>query len=179
MPRKDSPVIDLSEQDLFAIDPGKNNAGVAYFRNRKLVAAGLIRASDPLEVIERVLVWGAMNGIGFQGNLLSVHTLVTEGQQIYPRSPVDPNDLLPLAFVCGGIQAGVFAVRRVMPLPREWKGNVPKDVHVRKTLARLNKQAVAIVDAVEGPKSLLHNTIDAIGLGLWALGLDKQQAFLE
>ena len=48
--------------------------------------------------------------------------------------------------------------------PREWKGNVPKEIHHARALAALLPHEVALWSADD------HDVRDAIALGLWAVG---------
>lgn len=94
---------------------------------------------------------------------------IIEVPQIYPgqQQKGDQNDLIDLAVVVGRYvecaSAQCFRVRLVKP--REWKGQLPKDVcwqRVRETLT-----AVELEHMEKVPKSKAHNMHDAIGLGTW------------
>ena len=55
--------------------------------------------------------------------------------------------------------------------PHQWKGTVPKNVHNARVLAALDTgSGREVFERVRAsvPSSLLHNVIDAIGLGAWA-----------
>jgi hypothetical protein len=101
-------------------------------------------------------------------------TLVIEWPQIYvrARSKGDPNDLLLVAGVAAGVVASVRAGCVFMPKPADWKGQVPKEIHNARAMKRLSPAEAALV-APAGPASKLNNAIDAVGLGLWALGRMK------
>ena len=52
--------------------------------------------------------------------------------------------------------------------PFAWKGNTPKEIQAARILSALTK---AEHDAITWPrKSLRHNVVDAIGIGLWRVG---------
>jgi hypothetical protein len=102
--------------------------------------------------------------------------VVIERPQVYlaSKSKGDPNDLITLAIQVGRYweqyeRAG-DSVRTF--LPREWKGQVPKDIQAGRILAKLSAQEQDVV-ANYGRmvnKGKHHNMMDAIGLGLFALG---------
>jgi len=48
--------------------------------------------------------------------------------------------------------------------PREWKGQVPKDVHHARLVKTLTPDEMAMVERA-APPSLRHNVLDAIGIG--------------
>jgi hypothetical protein len=94
---------------------------------------------------------------------------IIEVPQVYPgqQQKGDQNDLINLAVMVGEYAAHAtsvgFKVRLVRP--REWKGQLPKDVcwrRVRETLTPLELDTMAKL-----PKSRAHNMHDAIGLGTW------------
>lgn len=79
----------------------------------------------------------------------------------------DPADLLELTGVVGAVVSEVpFIVGRGV-LPRTWKKQQPKEVHHPRILSSLD--ASERKNIVSGPKYLLHNTYDAIGIGLFDL----------
>lgn len=158
------------KKSLLAVDPGKHHAGAALFIDRSLVACTLVQASAPHLVAEGVYTWFVDQAVGNPGVDMEVAVLVVEGQQVYRQSRADPNDLLPLAECAGGVKASVLASQVLAPLPREWKGSAPKEVCTRRILGKLRSPEVAVLDRCGSPQSLLHNVVDAVGLGLWALG---------
>jgi hypothetical protein len=151
---------------LVAVDPGKELAGVAYFRDDTLVAAALIRPdpATPYWVARFVAEW-------VQREVKEpLDAILCEAQQIYPGPrKADPNDLLPLAYVAGAVQARINAGQYGLVLPRVWTGGVPKDVRVRKVLNELTPEETDVFNEVAGPKGKMHNVVDAIGIGLFAL----------
>lgn len=151
---------------LLAVDPSLTCTGWARFFCGSLQGCGLIRPDRGDPFASRV----SLAGHAFRG--VSVDILVIEWPQVYraTRSKGDPNDLLAVAGVAGGVLSQVTALQRTLtPKPAEWKGQVPKEIHNARVLARLDDAERALVDGA-GPASLLNNAIDAVGLGLWALG---------
>lgn len=67
-------------------------------------------------------------------------------------------------------------------LPIEWKGATPKSIHHERVWARLaDRERMVVNDAFSRrgmngkplPASKRHNVLDAVGLGLFALGRGK------
>ena len=91
-------------------------------------------------------------------------TVIIEDQVVYPHSHADPNDILQVSGVAGGlaaIAAGVGATV-VGVEPSAWKGQAPKQVVANRSkdkLTQREKQAVRPDTTLDG--------WDAIGLCLW------------
>src|SRR5579872_885979 len=142
------------------IDPGINS-GWAIWSLRGLVACGL---GDP-RLSDRHVV------VGVEPQQDVIHDVWIEGQIIYPRSKVDPNDIVKLAQDAGR-WAGRYdsvAVDTHFVLPAAWKGQVPKDIHHARVWAKLSTEEQEIVSrACRGMAvSKRHNVLDAVGLGVW------------
>lgn len=133
---------------LIAIDPGVYKTGIARFRDGKLIDADYV----PNECI----------------SYEDCDRLVVESQQIYPGSPVRTSDLIDLAHAAGMV-AGRFEVAPEWVLPKKWKGNTPKAICTKRIEKCLTPEEVEALDP-SVPKSLRHNMLDAVGIGLWALG---------
>jgi hypothetical protein len=156
---------------LIAIDPGKVT-GFAVF-------AGSTRPLPPL--------WAN----GREGDLVSA-TACTEEQclmyienegsqrkpagdclievpQVYPgqQQKGDQNDLIKLAVMVGRYadRATACGFRVTLYKPREWKGQLPKDVCWRRVRDSLTSDELSVMAKL--PKSRAHNMHDAIGLGTW------------
>jgi hypothetical protein len=130
--------------DLCAIDPGACTGWAAF--DGVLVACGT--GNPPVDRATRVVI---------------------ELPQVYPRQKVPPNDLITLAFLAGRY-AGASVNEGFTVLPHQWKGNLPKDVCAAWVRARLSPAERAIVDMCNVPDKQKHNVVDAIGIGLFALG---------
>jgi hypothetical protein len=141
---------------LLAIDPGKAT-GVAVFVGNVLRSATVCTEEQCLLFIE--------NAAPFK----PAGDCIIEIPQVYPgqQQRGDQNDLIKLAVMVGRYadRATACGFRVKLFKPREWKGQLPKDVcwqRVRKTLTPLE------LDNLEKlPKSRAHNMHDAIGLGTW------------
>lgn len=110
--------------------------------------------------------------------------VVVEYQQHYKETKTNANHLMLLSMITGGV-AALFAhtgFRVLTPLPREWKGTVPKGIHQKRILKKLgwdfedkgkNKPPVPVYppslpakgDVAKGHKEV----VDALGLAQWGL----------
>lgn len=115
-------------------------------------------------------------GIGAPLHFDKPSLVVIEKPQVYPnrvqKKRVDPNDLITLA-----IGVGRYAQRFesegatvTLVLPRIWKGQLPKEVHHRRIKKDLSPIESSRYDfaAKRYCATVLHNMLDAIGLGQWA-----------
>ena len=157
---------------LGVVDPGKNDAGLAFFVGGHLAEVAFIVPPNggPYEVARLAAVWfrRAMMNIGDPEGRMS--KLVCEGQQIYGRGgPQNPNDLLPLAQTVGGVMARVDAFEREIVLPKTWTGGIPKEIRQRHFLAALKPHESNLLLAIK-PAGKRHNVIDAAHLGFYVLG---------
>lgn len=120
-----------------------------------------------------------------------VQKMAIELPQSYPDSPVPYQDLLSLAVTAGRV-VGFYELEAVVEsrgsrslgngievetyLPKQWKGQLPKDVCAKRIRAVLTPSELEVIAACEkiicarggGGKSVLHNVIDAVGIGLHA-----------
>lgn len=129
-------------------DPGSGRLGVARFdEDGELVYVNNIIDRHPCDVV------------------------VVELPQVYlhGRMVGDPDDLIGMAFTAGRIVSLISCGEVVTVKPAEWKGQVPKDIHNARTMAKLNEYEREVLEHSGVPKHLKHNLIDAIGLGLWYL----------
>jgi hypothetical protein len=96
---------------------------------------------------------------------------VAEVPQIYfgNRLRVDPDDLLQLTGVVGACTS-LFPGMCYGYYPREWKKQIPKEIHHKRLVKVLSEQELKIWENIEGPSTAVHNARDAIGLGLYHLG---------
>lgn len=145
---------------ILGVDPGVQRSGWAVVSEIDgfLLACGL--TNTPYTVDPRV---GA---------------IVVEKPQVYRAGKGDPNDLINVAVVTGE-WLGIFRdADQVTPLPRQWKGQVPKLAHNARTLGKLtsaeNRNYLACVAHIN--VSARHNVIDAIGLAKW--GYKNRQEIL-
>jgi hypothetical protein len=162
---------------LLAVDPGIRGSGAALFDGDRLKAVAYVknpreignRADEAAEMGHAIALW-AHEANGWQ----AVDALVIEWPQIYAgrirrgETKADPNDLLALAGVVSVVATEVDVVTHSY-LPHEWKGSVDGDVMTRRIVQHLYLEEKVLVAEVR-PRSLAHNAIDAVGLGLHHLG---------
>lgn len=140
---------------LVAIDPGAKQVGYAVFDAGVLAEAGLCKPGE--------VSW-----------LQGFDVIVAERPQVYvqSRQKGDPNDLVTIALVAGEFVGAARAfnpnVEVIYYKPSTWKRNVPKEIHherVQRALKQGEREQIK-----SAPKSLLHNVLDAVGIGLFELG---------
>ncbi len=177
--------------DLLAVDPSIRSPGAALFRSGLLIAAervkvdasaNLSRGERCARVASAIIRWA----IAYNAE---PRTLVYEWPQWYAasKSKGDPNDLAGLVGVgaeIGGQLSIALVPRniclvRVTPTPSEWIGQLPKstkgDPWDSPRGARIKSRLTAAEFACVVPS---HDSVDAIGLGLWSLGrLERKRVF--
>jgi hypothetical protein len=148
---------------LLAIDPG-NHTGWAVFVNDQLYKCGTVTPFD----------WGTLEPPPFDWGTLEPPPfgfVLIEEPTIYPHSKADPANIMALQLKVGQLKQ-LFESRGYhveLVQPRTWKGQVPKEIHHRRVRAALTPAELARI-----PKSHTHDTLDAIGLGLWRTGRMKR-----
>lgn len=149
---------------LLAIDPGVHHHGLALFlENGRLLRCGLVRgpAGRPALAV-------AAGGLAER----TADWLVGEGTRVVAEMPQDrgqdrvpPADLIALSVVLGWT-LGEMCRPVTLISPADWKGSVPKSKHQPRIIAALSGAERALIPS----GALAHNAIDAVGIGLWALG---------
>lgn len=150
---------------LLAIDPGLNSLGWALWERKQVKSCapsqvGLLKGPRKLDVPERARWLGDA--------LLDIirHDIQFEVVSEFPAYHGSPlgwqtGDLQKLTFLVGVI-AGVLQPRTfTIVTPREWKGQMPKDVVIRRLIKRFGSEAT-----IDWKK----DAWDAVGIGLWKLG---------
>ena len=155
---------------LLSIDPGIRGCGAALFVDKQLVRADYIKsfvktgnqAAEARAMAQAVSGW------------LSTHPahIVVEWPRIYRNvRGKDPNDLLALCAVNAAIAALYPYAVVDSYFPAEWKGQQKKEICHRRIVKILGEaEAKILTDAAARAKSLSHNMMDAVGIGLFALG---------
>lgn len=169
--------------DLLAIDPGIRGCGVALFQDGRLahvdaearlawaayVPNTVARGDDMVAILS--MARAVRDAVARRVSGLVVDVLVVEFPQVYAggKAKGDPRDLLTLAAIDGAIGVEIPARRRVLRyFPREWKGQTDADLMLERILERLD--ALEVDQIAPCRASLRHNAIDAVGIGLKALG---------
>jgi hypothetical protein len=166
---------------ILAIDPGLHGCGATFGIRGTIKRAAYVRgnpdtkASIPdlwYEMAAAVLAWDQDNNFEHQKSLST--ELVIECPQVYKAShqrggkeKTDPQDIVNLAGCVGAIVAlltGYYSPR--IYLPREWKGQVPKEICHARAIKALTPDELVIVNAGCTPKSLAHNVLDSVAMYL-------------
>lgn len=106
--------------NVITLDPGTRLTGVALLHEGKFSAWRLKSDGDILHIVDQYL----------DLDLPPVDLFVGELPEHYPRSPVDPNDLIKLAGVVYGCAAvTIDATYRRFFTAKKWKGQIPKKKH--------------------------------------------------
>ena len=159
-----------------AIDPGIRGVGAAVFVDRILRVAAYVvnpatEGNGPAEIIALArAVWAWMP-------YRAPDEVVMEWPQVYRAGKLkgDPNDLLPLPAIGTAIAMKCGAVRAVRYLPHEWKGNLTKEVCHERVRERLQAEELPRIPVLAA--KVLHNVLDAVGVGLHHVGrLDRRRA---
>jgi hypothetical protein len=142
---------------LLTIDPGANT-GIAIWHQRTLIRADLINLESSRDQTK------IADLIAFRSST-PVRTVI-EIPIVYlgSKSKVNPNDLIRLTYRAGAL--GGFEAETITPVA--WKGNVPDEIIYNRILSKLSDEEKQVIP--NRGKSVLHNTLDAIGIGLKKLG---------
>lgn len=154
-------------EHVLAIDPGIRCTGVAYFRysNLERLDAFSTKAKDDLG--KRVAFISKKIKETFENTIFDL--VVIEYPEIYrhTKQDIDYEDILAVTLVAGAVLGSVVSKEWRLPKPKQWKGQVPKNIHNDRVLNRLYEHERG------WPELSNHNAIDAVGLGLWGLGRRK------
>lgn len=160
---------------LLTIDASKHSVPWALWRDGALYHCGHDRVAGtkvfPAHV--QIAVGVLRRKLAPIVNLELPLELIVELPRVYPRDRNKrPNDLIDLA-AAAGTYAVLGHIKKFVH-PRTWKGQVPKDIMVKRILARLTDKERAVYDAYEVTRTRAtkpdDNVVDAIGIGLWKEG---------
>lgn len=157
---------------ILAVDPGLRGCGFAHFVDGELKHAAYV--VSPERTARGGRAWAAMAGEIAKCALEWIQpdtTLVVEYPVQYERSGGARDDISELTGVCGAIVGALTwchgGIGIYTPRPADWKGQTPKVVHQKRIWSKLSDdEACRVVD--DG--AMTHNTVDAVGIGLWYLG---------
>lgn len=133
---------------VLAIDPGKRYLGAAATLDGVIRWCGYV---SPIETIRTV------------AEALRPSVLVIEKPQQYYNSKAARRDITDLTLATGEIKAYVSAPKVVAWEPREWKGQVPKDIHQARIFALMTESERALLPRLKGQRG---HVLDACGLAL-------------
>lgn len=178
--------------ELLSLDPSIRRSGVALFRDGELVATSVIKMNGTggigqrcLDMSHSIVDWVA--GLNARPRVIAI-----EWPQIYrgTKSKGDPNDLPGLAGVAmavAGVLSIALAARQekldvLSYTPAEWTGQLPKSTTSDgvKFSPRAKRIASHLTDAelLVWDSTRSHDAVDAIGIGLHALGrMDPVRVF--
>ena len=185
------------------LDPGILGSGLSVFAGKDLYGAAYVpnpvdkaasslarRVAMARALVEKLDAWGiASRDIVAVG--VEDPQILDSRHQSTAKQRADPNDLLNLP----GVTAAFAALLGGLPpealysvKPGEWKENIDKNVMCARIWGRLTpverarverlpaRQKAVDPDAVPG--GLMHNALDAIGIGLHFLGrLERVRVF--
>jgi hypothetical protein len=161
---------------LVSLDPGLRGCGVAWWHaNGSLAHVAYLR--NPVKKGDGPAAWmGYTKSTGWYEPAYATH-FISEVPQVYRAgaSKGDPDDLIQLAGVVGVFSALFSATTYTGVKPREWKGQVPKDVHHARLVKTVTPEELAMVEA-SAPPSLRHNVLDAVGIGRYWFDLQRRAA---
>ncbi len=147
---------------IMGVDPGLRACGVALYANGHWCTATIrVEEHDLARRVEKIVERVAAIACGV------VDVLVIEKPQVYQaeRQEVDANDLVNLAVLVGAVLGRVVAKRVLLPLPAQWKGQVPKKIHHRRIR---NKTGL--------DQRMSKDALDAVGLALFGVEHAESQA---
>lgn len=143
---------------LLTIDSGAN-MGWALFEGKEMLECGLCRGKNYLEEL------------GARFGHRSIKRIVVERPHA-GRTRARARDILTLAVragEAGGVLRYLTGVEPEYIEPGKWKGQLPKKISNDRTLAKLTEAEKSILNNIK-PLSARHNTLDAIGIGLFIVG---------
>ncbi len=156
-----------------AVDPGLRGCGIAIYENALLHCAWYCRTNNQTDRGPKA--WVAMAAcierewiVRVPRRVTNLQAIVLEVPQVYrgPRTP-NPDDLIQLAGVVGAVAFGLPSAEKIHFLPREWKGQIKKEIHHPRILQKLSDAEKSGIEKTA--TSLVHNVYDAIGIGLFHL----------
>lgn len=141
-----------------SIDPGKNDAGIAIWDKKNLDLAFYIR--------------GPRLDCAIKDKLRNrkISHIFGEKPKVYPigRSKGKPEHLIDVSISLGVMVGSIIQINTKVIYfePWQWKGQVPKQVMIDRIKKELpTKSHINVL----GPPSKIHNTWDAVGVGLYAM----------
>ena len=151
---------------MITIDPGLNGCGVANWLGRnggELVHAFYIERIEGSTSKAFRMAWTLCSCL----HVTPVERVIIERPRIYTKMKGDPADILNLLEVGATLQ-GMLGRPVEWIEPHQWKGSVDADVMTERIRSRLTKEELGGIESC--PASLMHNVLDAVGIGLAVLG---------
>lgn len=133
--------------EVISIDPGVKKSAIAFWdEDKKLIFADDLPNQEVFGLIEK----------------MNPKRLYVETPILYPtkrKVHADVKNLLSVARSFLNMVQVNFSIA-----PSSWKGQVPKKIHAVRIVSVLGEDEIKAVKSIKN-----HNTIDAIGIGLFAL----------
>lgn len=172
---------------VLGVDPDTETTAVAIASDLEILFVGVLRPGKR-SVLDQIRTAAVFFESLFSklkmGDLISL--IVVEGQEHYSESRVDPNDLIKVAQVTGGICGIVRSmfptIPQVIPLPKAWKGGTPKQISQARAFSHYGIQystaagycypsGCAVAAKIQGAGALnkgdWKHVADAVALARW------------
>lgn len=160
---------------VIGIDCGIKYIGLSLFVNNVLNNCAYIESSekgDQNGAVNLVSLVENVRETGFIKNISQDFHVIIEYPEQYAYSPAPRSSVQGLAYTAGALTymfSQSFGASVQLVLPKEWKGQVPKEIFLKRIEKRLDEQEKSVLDSKSLPLSKKHNVIDAIGIGLYYL----------
>lgn len=154
---------------ILCVDPGLRGCGAAVFDGGFLVRAGYVE--NPVSSGRGYKAHSEMGEAVSRWLDKDVDRVIIEHPRIYPgtaQQKGDLNDLLDVAAVGAAVASWCNFRETETLFPMDWKGQVPKEVmteRIRRALSEIER-----LNILKCKSSLMHNVLDACGIGLYRLG---------
>ena len=154
------------------VDPGSRWVGLAYFEDGILKDTGWV--ANPERHTRDVVSWRAMThevgGFVCEKGWEPIDEVILERQQVFKsyEMRVNPDDILQVTGVVGGLSAWLESNLFYSYLPREWKKNTKKEVFTEYIVSMLREDELALVSNLKGRQR--SDVLDACGIARYHLG---------
>lgn len=153
---------------LLSIDPGLRACGCARWIDGALQQAIFLRGSKE-ESLPHAVAQMVNTVRAWSGGKRDFDLIIELPQTYRGRAERgDANDLIALGCIVGGIHDALSAAATIYVRPREWKGQLRKEITEARCRAALTLEELRRVK-LPSAKSLQHNVWDGVGIGLWHL----------
>lgn len=174
---------------IFAVDPGKHHIAISIIGPLgHILWAGAVRSTNQHAYENAATI--AMGITDLVENQFESHTfsiVCIERMLSYPKSKVNPNDLMDLSFV-GGAVMGALITNYMLehppivlcPYAKDWKGTLTKAEHHEQMFKKLGEAETARIRryAIHYGADCRNDIYDAIGIGLWAYDYVKKNKMI-
>ncbi len=172
---------EIKARDVYCIDPGTRCAGLAWFHEGKLRAAGYLQPSNVSPIAERTRSlteitqrrlesWWAGYTTSYKSaraDCATAHLLI-EFPEVYSRGEqkVNPRDLLWVSASGGAILGAFPPLGKVIDQnPKQWKAQLSKEAGNEIVLEALFPEELVVLKQ-QGKRWNDNNMLDAVGIGL-------------